>query len=131
METYDKIKDIRCHAAAGTPLSDHQPEKDALDAVKRAEKEADRIVEEAKAWAAKTVRGAERDTQTMIDRGNVRSEKQREELLKNAEDEATLEAERIRTNALDELHNIRKDAAGRIDEAVRLVVDKVVGESGG
>jgi vacuolar-type H+-ATPase subunit H len=101
--------------------------KDIIDGIKGTEAEAAGIVEKARKEKAGLIAKAKDDARKMIEAAEAGGKDIVKQALGRAREEAAAKVEEIAAREAKDLETVRREASGRIDQAVEIIIKKMTG----
>lgn len=101
--------------------------KDIIEGIKSTEAEAAGIIEKAKKEKAEIIAKAKDDARKMIEAAEAGGKDIIKQALVRAGEEATAKVKEIAAREAKDLEAVRREAAGRIDQAVEIIIKKMMG----
>jgi vacuolar-type H+-ATPase subunit H len=101
--------------------------KDIIEGIKGTEAEAAGIIEKARKEKAEIIAKAKDDARKMIEAAETDGKDTVKQALARAREEAAAKVEEIAAREAKDLETVRREASGRIDRAVEIIVKKMMG----
>ena len=99
---------------------------EAITEIRGVEEQAERAKAEARAQAQKILAGAERDGKALLQQGRDDAAAAQAQALREAEEAAAARREAILAQAATDCQKLKDAARGRMDQAVRAILERVV-----
>lgn len=99
---------------------------EAITTIKKAENDADRIIEEAKQTSFEMKDDAKQKTGKIIQGAKDEANEKAGEIVYSAEDDARKETSQIAIKSDENIKNIKNEATGNIDEAMESIVKNIL-----